>query len=83
MRLNKNIAVSETGFIFNPSTGDSFSTNPIGQDIIRLLKDNKTPKQIAKSITDKYSIDESTVEKDLNDFFQMMQSYQLLNEDEQ
>ncbi|MBM3918427.1 MAG: hypothetical protein FJ344_02830 [Sphingomonadales bacterium] len=30
IKINKNIAISESGFIFNPGTGNSFSTIPNG-----------------------------------------------------
>jgi hypothetical protein len=82
MKLNKNIAVSENGFIFNPVSGDSFSTNPLGQEVIRMMKDQKEKKEIVKAIAEKYAADDSTIEKDLNDFFQMLLSYQLINEHE-
>jgi hypothetical protein len=82
MKLNKNIAVSENGFIFNPVSGDSFSTNPLGQEVIRMMKDQKDKKEIVKVIAEKYAADDSTIEKDLNDFFQMLLSYQLINEHE-
>ncbi len=82
MKINKNIAVSENGFIFNPLSGDSFSTNPIGQEIFRLMKEQKDRKEIVKIIADKYAADESTIEKDLTDFFQMMLSYQLIHDHE-
>jgi hypothetical protein len=82
MKLNKNIAVSENGFIFNPVSGDSFSTNPLGQEVIRMMKDQKEKKEIVKAIAEKYAADDSTIEKDLNDFFQMLMSYQLINEHE-
>ncbi|OYU96064.1 MAG: HPr-rel-A system PqqD family protein [Bacteroidetes bacterium B1(2017)] len=82
MQLNKNIAVSENGFIFNPVSGDSFSTNPIGQEIIRLMKDQKDRKEITKILADKYAADDATIEKDLSDFFQMLLSYQLINDHE-
>lgn len=82
MKLNKNIAVSENGFIFNPVSGDSFSTNPLGQEVIRMMKDQKEKKEIVKAIAEKYAADYSTIEKDLNDFFQMLLSYQLINEHE-
>ncbi|MDZ4668323.1 MAG: PqqD family protein [bacterium] len=78
MKLNKNIAVSESGFIFNPLSGDSFSTNPLGQEIVRLLKEDKSKAEIVASISKKYEADEATIEKDLNDFFQVLGSYQLL-----
>jgi hypothetical protein len=80
MTLNKNIAVSETGFIFNPATGDSFSTNPVGQDVIRWLKEGKSRPEIASALTEKYAVDTTTADKDLGDFFQMLHTYQLLKD---
>jgi len=41
MNIKKNIALSDSGFIFNPSTGESFSMNPIGLEIITMLKEGK------------------------------------------
>ena len=35
MRLKKNIAVSDSGFVFNPTTGDSYSLNPVGKEILQ------------------------------------------------
>jgi len=78
MKLNKNIAVSESGFIFNPLSGDSFSTNPLGQEIVRLLKEDKSKQEIIAALSSKYEADEATIEKDINDFFQVLGSYQLL-----
>jgi hypothetical protein len=78
MKLNKNIAVSESGFIFNPLSGDSFSTNPLGQEIVRLLKEDKSKQEIIAALSGKYEADEATIEKDINDFFQVLGSYQLL-----
>ena len=78
MQVNKNIAISDSGFIFNPSTGDSFSANPIGLEIIRLLKEEKSDKDIISEITERYAVDISTFEKDINDFLLMLSSYQLV-----
>lgn len=82
MELNRNIAISESGFIFNPLTGDSFSANPVGQDILRLLKEEKNMESIIKDLHKKYDVERTVVEKDLYDFFQMLRSFQLLKEDE-
>ena len=68
MKLKKNIATSAEGFIFNPGTGDSFSTNPIGAEILSLLKEEKTMPEIIDSICGKYDVDQSQFEKDLDDF---------------
>jgi hypothetical protein len=81
MQLNKNIAISDSGFIFNPSSGDSFSTNQIGLHIINLLKEEKNKEQIIEAISEKYMVDRSNAEKDFGDFLTMLKSYQLLQEE--
>jgi len=68
MKLRKNIATSEEGFVFNPGTGDSFSTNPIGAEIIGLMKLDKTPPEIIAAICEKFDVDPKQFEKDLDDF---------------
>jgi hypothetical protein len=82
MKIKKNVAISESGFIFNPTTGDSFSTNPIGLEIIRMLKDDKSKDEIRKSILSKYITDESTFEKDYYDFVMMLQTNQVADDSE-
>lgn len=83
MHINKNIAISESGFIFNPSTGDSFSTNHLGQDIISLLQSEKPTEEVIHSLQEKYSVDKQTIENDLGDFLYMLKTYQIIKEDEQ
>lgn len=72
MNIKKNIALSDSGFVFDPSTGESFSTNPIGLEIIRLFKNGKSNAEIKKELLNKYMTDEATFEKDLEDFVNML-----------
>lgn len=67
MHINKNIAISETGFVFNPLTGDSFSTNQVGQEILRKLQGGISQEDLLKHITQKFSVDKTTLEKDMTD----------------
>ena len=83
MQVNKNIAISDSGFIFNPSSGDSFSSNAIGLEIINYLKAGKSTAEIIKNITEKYTVDASTLEKDIQDFLQTLSTYQLIQYNEQ
>ncbi|MBK9330368.1 MAG: PqqD family protein [Sphingobacteriales bacterium] len=83
MQVNKNIAISDSGFIFNPSSGDSFSANPIGLEIIRILKEGKPKEAVLGELLEKYTVDASTLEKDVNDFLQMLSMHQLIQYDEQ
>lgn len=77
MKLKKNIALSDSGFLFNPSTGDSYSVNPIGMDIIRQLQQGTADDKIIDHITKQYMIDKASVEKDLYDFKIMLGNYKL------
>jgi len=78
MKVKKNIAISESGFLFNPSTGDSYSVNPIGQDILKLLKDGKDDAQVIAYVLNNYMTDQNAVEKDLYDFKNMLEIYKLI-----
>ena len=73
------IFTSQEGFIFNPGTGDAFSTNTIGGDIIALLKENKTSKEIIQIICTKYDVDENQFEKDLDDFESQLKDYAIID----
>jgi len=80
MRLKKNIATSESGFIFHPGTGDSFSANPIAAEIILQLKDGAAPSEIKKNILNKYDVDANMFEKDWDDFNAQLREANLLEQ---
>jgi hypothetical protein len=78
MKLKKNIATSEAGFVFNPGTGDSFSVNPLGAEILASFKEDKTPDEIIKIMSLKYDVESSQLERDIEDFVSQLYSYNLL-----
>ncbi len=80
MKLKKNIAISESGFIFNPEIGTSFTTNSLGVAILKQLKEKTSLDQIKDSIVKNYDIDAITCEKDLDDFLRIVNQYNLLEE---
>jgi hypothetical protein len=78
MKLKKNIATSENGFIFNPSTGDSFSSNSIAADILAQMKSGKTCLEIKQQILDTYDVDEAQLERDWEDWILQLKDANLL-----
>ena len=82
MNIKKDIAVSDSGFVFNPATGESFSVNPIGTEIIRMIKENKSSQEIVDFVIDHYQTDSVTIDKDFNDFIEMLNLYSLTENDE-
>ena len=78
MTIRKNIATSDEGFIFNPATGDSFTTNPLGAEIITLLKEDKKLPDIILAICEKYEVEEAQFEKDLDDFVSQLKESSIM-----
>lgn len=79
MKLKKNIATSENGFIFNPSTGDSFSSNSIAAEILALMKAGETSLQIKQHMLDNYDVDETQLERDWEDWVLQLKDANLLD----
>ena len=82
MKIKKNIAVSETGFVFDPTSGESYSLNSTGQQIIALMKEGRSPEEISAIMTGEYEIDAASFEKYYFDFFTILRQYNLIEEDE-
>ena len=83
MKIRSNIALSESGFIFNPNTGESFTLNPTGQQLFGLIRDGRDYIAIRKFFLTNFDAEESIFEKDFEDFMHMMTSYQMMETDEQ
>ena len=83
MKIKSNIALSESGFIFNPNTGESFTLNPTGQQLFDLVREGKDYSDILEYFLENYETEESIFEKDFEDFIHMMTSYQMMETDEQ
>jgi len=80
MKLKKNIAISESGFIFNPEIGTSFTTNSLGVAILKQLKTKTSTEEIIDSVVKNYEIDAITCEKDLDDFLRILNQFNLIEE---
>jgi len=80
MKLKKNIATSEAGLIFNPGTGDSFSVNEVGRDILTILKENITTEELIGKVSEKYDAEKMQLERDIDDFVTMLHEYNLIDD---
>lgn len=82
MRLKRNIAVSESGFIFDPSTGESYSLNSQGVEILSMLKESKSATEITNYFISEYEVDKEDFERYLTDFTGMLKQFKLVEGDE-
>lgn len=80
MKIKENIAISETGFVFNPNTGDSFTLNETARKVIALINEGKTIEQTAKVLKETFDVDDTTLERYLFDFVYDLRINKLLEE---
>ena len=83
MNLKRNIAISESGFLFDPTVGESYSLNEPGLEIINLLKEKKSNEEVKNIMTGIYDIEPDDFEKYYFDFLGMLKQYRLLEDDDQ
>ena len=79
MNIKKSLAISESGFVFDPSTGDSYTLNPMGLQLLIMLREGKGREEIIQDITNEYDVDAHTFERYFQDFMGMLKQMQLVN----
>ncbi len=82
MKLKRNIAVSESGFLFDPTGGESYSLNEQGLEIINMLREKMTSEEIADAITENYDVARDDFEKYYYDFLGMLKQFKLIEDEE-
>lgn len=78
MYLRKNIATSESGFIFNPATGDSYSANPVAAAILQRLKEGSPSLDIKTWLLENYEVEPLRLDRDWDDFINQLKEANLL-----
>lgn len=76
--IPQNVAISDSGFLFQAATGESFTLNEIGKMIVKMLQDNSTVEQIVEKVCEEYDTDSRTAERDLEDFITQLKHYSIL-----
>ena len=79
MKLRKNIATSEAGFIFNPATGDSFAANALAATIVARVREGLDEEAIKADILVRYDVAPGQLEKDWDDLLAQLREYNLLD----
>ena len=78
MKITDDIKISNNVFVFNPKTGDSFSLNPIGLEIVGCIAEEKDFESIKEEMLAKYDVVELTFEKDYFEFYAQLKHHQIV-----
>ncbi|MBZ0266182.1 HPr-rel-A system PqqD family peptide chaperone [bacterium] len=66
------VTLSESGFLFDHSTGLTYTLNKTGQFIFKKLREEIEAPAIAEALQEEFDVDGSKARKDLDDFFRQL-----------
>lgn len=69
------LALSNTGFVFDPRTGQSFTVNPTGLEALELLRGGLSAAQTAVALAESYATVPDLAETALESFIQQLGRY--------
>jgi len=72
------LAINDEGFVFDPSSGESFTVNSTGLDILKELKEDRTQEDIADILARRYGVNLRDAERDVADFTDRLRTFQLI-----
>ncbi len=62
------LAISESGFVFDPVSGHSFTANETGLSVLRQLHQNRNLKKLIQSLAAEYDAEPRELERDIVEF---------------
>ena len=71
----KRLAVNDSGFVFDPVSGKSFSTNDTGRAILKLACTERDPQRISKLLTEEFDVEFSVCERELLEFMTVLRRF--------
>lgn len=77
----KDLAISETGFIFDPMSGATFTVNPTGACIIRALREGCGRSEIIARISNTFTVSNADLDSDLGEFVRLLVQQGILPHD--
>jgi len=72
------LALSDSGFLFLASTGETFTLNGIGKEVFIRLKEGDSLSGIREKMLAEYDADATTIERDIEDFLAQLKHFRLV-----
>ena len=77
MEITEEIKISDNGFVFNSRTGDSFSLNPVGLELMKMIETGMDLDEIKELFLSKYDVNDLQFEKDFYEFCALLNHHQI------
>ena len=69
------LAISESGFVFDPVSGHNFTVNETGLTILRLLQKENELAPLLENLASQYDISSRVLERDVLEFAGLLRDY--------
>jgi len=76
-----NLAISSSGFVFDPATGATYTANPSGRKILEGLRDGRTLDEIAQMLSACFKVGEVDLRRDVLEYVRTLRHNGLLAAD--
>jgi hypothetical protein len=77
-RIKPGIRISDKGVVFDPYTGESFTVNETGGEILACMVEGLGKEEIYERMSSKYLMTQPEFERNYLDFITVLKSCQLL-----
>ena len=77
-RIKAGLRISDQGMVFDPSTGESFTMNPTGLAILKMMNEGAGENRIFELMSKDYQITRAEFDRYFLDFISVLKSTQLL-----
>lgn len=74
----RSLALAETGFLFDPSTGHTYTLNPTGARILCWLRDGTPAVELAGRLAAEFDVAAEEAELDVAAFLARLREYRLV-----
>lgn len=71
----RGLAISDSGFVFDPRSGQSFTINHTGKEALQLWREGKSIGDACRLLTARYQGQQELVESQLESFIQQLGRY--------
>ncbi len=73
------VAISASGFIFDPASGSTFTANKTGLEILQGLRDGLDEEAILERLREVFDVGEADLRRDVAEFVHLLRHHHLLD----